>query len=667
MKKLIALVLALIMLLSLCACGGKSPEDSDKGSTKTENSGNKTDKTDSKGEKNVNDVTPLLSARHPESKDDILSVISYRGGYSAGYGGMVMEEAEIMTAPTVNSGMKDEAFTDGSASEIGGAGGYGAPDYSGTNVQVNGIDEADVVKTDGEFIYVLNDNELAIFKADGEYTVQLSNIIIGRSHYSDNGKKYGEGYSYSSVYKEPAELFLCGDNAVIISRYSGVEETEVNGKYNYKNESVTIIDYVDISRKTAPSVKETVKQDGIYKSSRLLDGRIYVITGYNVWDCDEDDVNTYMPHIYKSGEYCVMPLEDIYILPDRSCQSYTVVSSYGTAAPGEVNSTAYLGRSDDIYMSLNNLYISASEWRMTETELPHESVYKVTEISEDYETYICRFALDTLEMTGDATVPGRLDDRFSMDEYEGRLRIVTTSQGTKYKRYDDEEYGFCNYDWSSSSSESYSGLYILSEGMQLLGKVDRLGEDETVYSARFDGNIAYFCTFRQIDPLFAVDCSDPTSPKVLSALKISGFSDYLHSWNENRLFGAGFEADEKTGRRGCLKLVMFDVSDRANVTAENTYLIDGCYYSSAMYDVKGFLVDGEKNIISFAGDGDYYVFSYDEEGGFKSLAHVELGDYYWQSRSLYIGDYLYIVGDNNIFVLSMDSWELVSSPVIAKG
>jgi len=185
--------------------------------------------------------------------------------------------------------------------------------------------------------------------------------------------------------------------------------------------------------------------------------------------------------------------------------------------------------------------------------------------------------------------------------------------------------------------------------------------------ARFDGNTGYVVTFRQVDPLFSIDLSDPTNPVILGELKIPGFSNYLHNYGEDLLFGLGRDADEETGGAGYLKLSMFDVSDNANVTEAHSLIIDGVYYSEASYNHKAILINYERNIIAFPAGDTYMVYSYDAEQGFVEVAVLSLTkdlgyDWYWGSmRGLYIGDVLYVFSDTVMISYDMNNYKEIFS------
>ena len=248
-----------------------------------------------------------------------------------------------------------------------------------------------------------------------------------------------------------------------------------------------------------------------------------------------------------------------------------------------------------------------------------------------------------------------------MDEYEDMLRIVTTENKYDYKVYTDEKHGFENYVGSDGNKDT-NGLYILDGALGIIGSIDGLAETEQVRSVRFDESFVYFCTFRQVDPLFAVDLSDPADPKILSELKISGFSEYLHPWSEDLLLGLGNEADTETGAVSGLKLVMFDISDKSDVNARHTLVLSDAGYSEALYDHKAILAAPDKGLIGFSCDNSYRFFVYDSESGFSPAATVDLGDEWsYGARGLYVGGFAYVLSDSGMKVLDLESFDVVKT------
>ena len=152
----------------------------------------------------------------------------------------------------------------------------------------------------------------------------------------------------------------------------------------------------------------------------------------------------------------------------------------------------------------------------------------------------------------------------------------------------------------------------------------------------------------------------PTAPRVLSALKLTGFSDYLHPWADGLLFGAGYEADEDTGRTEGLKLVMFDTADKTDVTVKSAEVTD-LDWSEALNNHHAFLISRDKDLIAFPAEDQYVIYGYDEARGFYLRAALDLGDWSWGSRGLYAGDSLYVVGEDAVCVITLEGLDLVGT------
>ena len=566
-------------------------------------------------------------------------------------GGGMRAEGDVLVdgavpAPTENAAAAEApaAAADSAKSES---------EYSGTNVQTEGVDEGDVVKTDGKYLYILRDGNLILASAAGKDTKVLSTTEIGE--FKDNGDSW--------MNREPSELYIDGNTVAVLSN---CYESGVNSRGYWDYRQYTTVDLYDVSDPAHPKKTVGLGQDGYVMGSRLKDGTLYLVTNYDVIEYDEKDPGTYVPSLYRDGKADVLPARCVWICPEVSSTRYVVVSSYDLKA-GEVTDTqTVLGGGDTLYMSHDNIYVANSYYKETVGAPRTEGVYTVTEYRDEMVTDLIRFDLsDGLSVAAGGRVPGNLESQFSMDEYQGHLRLATTSEHYGYTLYVDEKMGFTNYKWDDDEDQT-NGLYILNGDLAVVGSVTNLAPGEQIYSVRFDGDTAYFCTFRNMDPLFAVDVSDPAAPKVLSALKISGFSEYLHPWDGGLLFGAGYEADETNGRRETLKLVMFDTSDKADVTAKTVEVTD-LDYSEALYNHHAFLISREKNLIAFPADDLYVIYGYDKTKGFYPQAKLELDGWSWDTRGLYVDDMLYVVGEDTIYVISLDGFRLVKTVEFSAG
>ena len=575
---------------------------------------------------------------------------------AAGYGyGYAEEDAAEAEMPAAEPAAVNTTTTAAAETRAEGAKGTGNGDdeASGTNVQVQGVDEGDIVKSDGSYFYVLNgDMELSIVRADGPDSELVSRIQVGESDYESSEDK--ENYSYYSLSKYPQELYVSGDRLAVVSSYSMYMNYRDDAGWHWDSEDASCVDVYDVSDRSEPVLLASLGQDGYMNASRMTDGKLYLVTDYWVYSYDEEVPESYVPVLYRDDTRKAMAAEDILVCEETNGE-FVVVGVYDLEEAALSDSLSLLGSGDEVYMTADSLYVMGTTWESEQSEPYQESVYEVTEYRNGSNTEIFRFDLtDGLVFAAAGKLPGYLDDQFSADEYDGRLRVVTTRSESVYRLYYDPSYDFYNYQWEDS--EQSSGLYVLDLELNVVGSVTDLAPGERIYSARFDGEIAYFTTFRNVDPLFTVDLSDPTHPEVLSALKISGFSEYLHNWGAGRLFGFGREADEETGWAQELKLVMFDTEDKTDVGVAHTLALD-LSYSEALYNHKAFLIDVSKNLIGFFAGCEYFIFSYDEQTGFTELCRVEMEDE-WEVRGFYIGHWLYVVGSESIAVVDMENWEV---------
>jgi inhibitor of cysteine peptidase len=255
-----------------------------------------------------------------------------------------------------------------------------------------------------------------------------------------------------------------------------------------------------------------------------------------------------------------------------------------------------------------------------------------------------------IDVVASASIPGRLNNQFALDEYEGNLRVATTIP-QRWSRWD-------------LSEESKNNVYVLDSGLNKIGEIKNIAKGESIFSTRFMGDRLYMVTFRQVDPFFVIDLSNPRSPKILGELKIPGFSRYLHPYDESTIIGIGQEASE-TGRITGLKISLFDVSDVANPIEIAKYTGDDAYaHSTALYEHKAFLFSKEKNLLVIP------AYNYDYSNAAKSyngalvfnlqktsiqlrglVEHSAAKEYYYGAvveRSLYIENVLYTVSSGLI-------------------
>ena len=542
------------------------------------------------------EVTASGEFKQADSEEELYKTLQelekQTGSYARGGDIMLLEEsAEIAT---MDAGAADTAANQKVTGEA---------DYSQTNVREAGVDEGDVVKTDGSYLYIL--------KSSGSVRI----VDIRETKMKEVAEIQPEKLNESIE-----DLYLDGDRLMLVTTgyESSMEEAE-SDMYTVNRYQYTALTVYDITEREHPEMTGRITQEGDYLQSRKNGNYVYLLTQYSPSLGDSFEDSSVMPLVNEQK----LAISDVY-LPDQTSQpDYLVASGINIQDPENViSSKAIVSGAADFYMSSDNLFICNNNWNDGKSS-----------------TEILRFACEDGEITAGAMceLPGFLNDTFSLDEYQGYLRVLLTED---------------------SNGESNS-LYILDADMQVTGAIRDLADGETIRSARFMGTMAYFVTFRQTDPLFCADLSDPDNPQILSELKLTGFSSYLHPYGDHLLLGVGYEAEEETGSQTGVKLSMFDISDPSQVAELDKYVIKGASYLPSDYNYKAILADGEKNLIGFVCDGEYLVFSYDEEKGFQNLLTYTMSDWeYWDGdascRGVYAGDEFYIVDQDEVLCFDMN-------------
>jgi len=590
-------------------------------------------------------------------------------------------------------------------------GGGEVVDYSQTNVQVAGVDEPDIVKTDGTYLYIVSGNKVIIVKAaPAENATIEAEITVNESTTIHN-------------------IFISGNRLVIFATdynqpiFKSLEVVDdVRMPSPWYSSPDTYIKLYDISDLQCPELVRDIVAGGSFSGARLIDDYVYVITTQYSYQCLlPEEGEAIVPRIQVNGEVIDVSLSDIYYvdLPEKSSTVTNIVSMNIHDDGSEVNTEVFLlGDSHVLYVSRENIYVTystryydyemlqeiideilmpvlpesiASELEVVNTlTLDNHQKQTVTEwilqnyvesMDEDQLAEISRAILRQVERTvihrihihdGDITyeaqgnVPGGVSNQFSLSEHNGYLRISTTMQGWMVRSF-------------VSSIESQNNIYVLDMDLEIVGSLEGLAPGEQIYATRFIGETCYLVTFRQIDPFFVIDLSDPTDPTVLGELKIPGFSTYLHPYDETHIIGIGRE-DNK------VKISLFDVSDMSNPVELAKYEIENndedwhWMQSSALYEHKAFLFDREKNLLVIP-VGDYskqsaYVFDISVEDGIElkgTVTHdldTEDGQediYYWGDygnsikRTLYIGDILYTISDNMVKMNNLNDLSEINS------
>lgn len=491
--------------------------------------------------------------------------------------------------------------------------------YAKTNVQTAGVDESDIIKTDGKYLYVVDEDAVKIIDIQGAEMKEKGEIAAVLSSAADRVVEMYVDGDILNLIVEKEDTGLTTEKGKSAAGSQGTEEIVACDVYYVNTNIETELLTYDISDRANPVLKGSTSQDGSYKTSRKVGDIVYLFTERYIelpnltkrQATAEGGLTDWIPLVNEKA----VAADCIYLPEQGTCG--LIIASVDVENPDSiVDNTLIMNDYVNIYVSTGAIYL-------------YEQDYSGNGIS----TQIAKFAFKDgiINAVGATSAAGAVYDTFAINEYRGKLRLLTT-------------------DWSSAKQENQ--LYLFDEQLNLTGSLKGIARGEQIYAARYFGDMVYFVTYRNTDPLFAVDLSDEKNPRILSELKITGFSEYLHFWGEDKLIGIGYETDPDSGVQKGIKISMFDISDPANLKTLGTSVIENLDYSPALYNYKCVLVDEGENLIGFAAESygrgtnksSYLLFSW-EDGAFRPLLsektneNAALDEY----RGIYVGDTFYLV------------------------
>ncbi|PAV29227.1 hypothetical protein CIL05_12585 [Virgibacillus profundi] len=462
---------------------------------------------------------------------------------------------------------------------------------SETNVQVAGIDEGDKVKSDGDFIYFAREADILIAATDKQDSKVVSKIeekdFQPNELYLHNDYLISIGYTYRTI--RPADI-----------------EKSTNENSNNEiavlpiHRNLTTAYIYDISDKENPNKIREVTVEGNLTASRKMNGHLYLIANehppYQILEeSDNPEIRPFIKDTAVSNEGGAVHFDDMYFFPDSEEANFLMLTSINlNDMEKEAKVETYLGASNQMYMSKKHIYIAVNKYKTNKrTSTDKESADTMIARPAAANTEIIQFKIDDGDISYNAktTVNGTLINQFAMDEQGDTFRIATTKG-----------------DMWSEDEPSTNNLYTFDANLNPLGAVEGLAEGERIYSVRFMENMAYMVTFKQVDPLFAIDLKDPKNPTVLGELKIPGFSDYLHPLDDNHLIGFGQNTKLVENEHGPeplvqmdgLKISLFDVTDPTNPKEKFSEIIgQGHSYSELNHNHKAMYQHPTKNLFGF--------------------------------------------------------------------
>lgn len=493
--------------------------------------------------------------------------------------------------------------------EAGGAATLAAPaDYSQTNVQVAGVDEGDIVKSDGNYLYHAVGNRVMISQITPTSQAKLASTITTDANFMpqelfiDGNRLMLIGQTWSNeIYPTPSPvpvpLMKPAPESRVAPTMPSIAPAEPMPAMDLKvmpiwrgGRNVTHIEIWDVSDRAKPSKARTVEFDGSLSATRLINGRAYfVMNTWSPWDqtvkspADKDLIPAFRDSSQSNNTAQPMAgCGDIAYFPQPS-QQFLAIASVPMTGSEAVSRTVILGTAGTVYANQNNLFTANQEWV---NQPVRDSIYPNT--SDQEQTVIHKFSLQNGQAThiANTSVPGRMINQFALDEYENNLRVATVR-------------GYIG----SEQQPSQSNIYVLGADLKARGKIEGIAPNENMYSVRFMGKRAYMVTFRQIDPFFAIDLANPDAPKILGKLKIPGYSTYLHPMTDNLIIGVGKNTAESANKDFAwyqgMKIAVFDVTDVTNpVEKYHVDIGDRGTDSPALNDHRAFLYSPTKQILA---------------------------------------------------------------------
>lgn len=588
-----------------------------------------------------------------------------------------MELDSNITTDAINDRLVSENLKGDSASNSNET---SVKDYSTTNIQVENVDEADITKTDGDYIYSISENDVVITNVINPKEIKIESKISGKG--------------------VPEDLILYKDKLVIISENNDKSKMY----YNYSNyNSNTIVEVYDITQRDVPKLIKSYQLNEPYYTSRCINNKLYVIASGTL----RKENNEIKIDYYEDNKTKNLELDNIKYLKDINTKNQTLFSMVDLDdAEKDIKLNSYLIDISNAYISENSIYLLDQKYDYNGYAPPISTLFGLKGIlgpfeyeneqenSSGYKTEIYKFDIlknGQVKYSAKTKIEGKTINQYSLDEANGHLRIAL---------YDDDG----------------ARVAIFDENLKQIGITQYVAKGEKMYSSRFIGDKAYLVTYKTVDPLFVIDLSDEKEPRVLGELKIPGYSTYLHPYDENHLIGIGMETEEVINRNSFgkvtsttskivgMKMALFDVTDVNNPKQiSSTVIGDRRTTSAILTNPKALLFSKEKNLIAipvnnysedfeiesssnsystlessyknynknYVAEG-YFVYNIDIENGFKLKGTVthevsnerpEYNYYYNRSRllrGLYIEDNLYTVSETNVKVNNLDTLELIS-------
>ncbi len=538
--------------------------------------------------------------------------------------------------------------------------------YTTTNIQVQGVDEPDLVKTDGTYLYVVSGSSVAVIQTSGSGEMTLA------SRLKYDGQVLG--------------VFIAQGRLVVIE----TEQRTVNGSYYWYSPTVNFMLYDDTNA-SSPALLKTVSVNGTYVDSRLTDGYVYAIVQQPSYEYVNGTTVFQTPAVSDGKVVTNIGPSDVYYSPlsKSSFGQYTIILSMSISDGSHSQEAVMTGWGSTVYASQSNIYLAFPDF-YAYPMMGMMAPALVTGIGAPTfwrgfggNTTVVRVAIGSAGQTqveAQGMIPGTVLNQFSIDEYNGYLRVATTG----YRQLTNQSYA------------QVSNVYVLNQGLSVVGAVENLAPTERIYSVRFMGDMGYVVTFKQVDPLFAISFADPTHPVQLSALELTGFSDYIHPIGNDLLLGVGKQTMPAAWEKGFVlylgvKISLFHVAPNGTTSEVARVTIgDRGSDTPVSYDHHAFVYDSQDGIaalpilVAKADNSTYengwppygtpvyqgaFFFRVSESGiqtigsvtQIQNSSDVSQAQDFYINRIVIVGDVVYTISDRMVMASSLSGLSYIGS------
>jgi uncharacterized secreted protein with C-terminal beta-propeller domain len=537
-----------------------------------------------------------------------------------------------------------------------------ASSYSDTNIQVQGVDEADIVKTDGSYLYIVSGDTIYIVQAQPASDAQVvSKIMLNNTYNSDiyvdgnrlvvlenqftpyvflplstNGTYSNSSGGTTSEPAVPASSVVSSD----VAKDIGVMPPIWGGYSDMMSVSI-----YDISNKSSPVLVRDIDMNGTFTGSRMIGDVVYLVSNEPAQPYYNSTV--VLPMIFDNGTPIAINADQVsYADVPASYYDFVTVLAIDVSNDSSTptSDTFLASASSTMYVAQDNMYLTVPYYSVEPMVL---GGLTSTGSSMD-ETLIYRVSLDGTNVTLEAqgSVPGSVLDQYSMDEYNGDFRIATT-------------------EWTQNGT--INDVFVLDQNLSIIGSLQGIASGESIYSALFMGDRCYLVTYQQVDPFYVIDLSNPTNPQVLGYLNVTGVSNYLYPYDQNTVIGIGDD-------NGNVQLSLFDVTNVSAPQLIANYTFQATWsYTEASYDHKAFLFDASRSLLVLPVSMEMigqewvnwqgaFVFNVTKSSGFVlegTITHMadvtQGGGESYVDRALYIGNVLYTISDDLVKLTDLNT------------